>query len=83
VRHPGPAGLPLRRQDAVFARRTGRKSLVHRERSQSNRRGRHNDRQVSEFATPTPAAGPFDITVGPDNNLWFAETTPTKSPNSW
>ncbi len=28
---------------------------------------------ITEFALPTPGAGPVGITVGPDGNLWFTE----------
>ena len=28
---------------------------------------------ITEFPTPTPNAGPWWITAGPDGNLWFTE----------
>jgi streptogramin lyase len=28
---------------------------------------------ITEYPVPTPNSGPFDITAGPDGNLWFAE----------
>jgi streptogramin lyase len=34
------------------------------------------DRRVTEFATPTPDAGPTAITAGPDGNAWFVESAP-------
>ena len=29
---------------------------------------------ITEFPTPTEGSGPFDITWGPDGNLWFTES---------
>jgi streptogramin lyase len=31
---------------------------------------------ITEYPVPTPASVPFDITAGPDGNLWFTEFTP-------
>ena len=28
---------------------------------------------ITEFAVPTASAEPYDITAGPDGNLWFTE----------
>lgn len=33
---------------------------------------------VTEFSVPTPNAAPWDITVGPDGNLWFTEEEANK-----
>jgi virginiamycin B lyase len=33
---------------------------------------------ISEFATPTAASGPSDITLGPDGRLWFTEAQANK-----
>jgi hypothetical protein len=30
---------------------------------------------ITEYPVPTPASVPFDITAGPDGNLWFTEFT--------
>jgi virginiamycin B lyase len=32
----------------------------------------------TEFATPTPSAAPFAITLGPDGAMWFSEATANK-----
>src|SRR5262249_14210192 len=34
--------------------------------------------EITEFATPTSSSGPYTITVGPDNNLWFTEFNAAK-----
>lgn len=34
--------------------------------------------QISEYRVPTAAADPYDITVGPDSNLWFTELSANK-----
>jgi streptogramin lyase len=33
---------------------------------------------INEFPTPTPGSTPYDITVGPDGNLWFSESSANK-----
>jgi sugar lactone lactonase YvrE len=33
---------------------------------------------ITEFAIPTANSGPQGITVGPDGNLWFVETSASK-----
>jgi ELWxxDGT repeat protein len=33
---------------------------------------------ITQFAVPTPSSGPFEITAGPDGNLWFTELTANK-----
>ena len=34
--------------------------------------------KINEFPLPTERAGPFDITAGPDGNLWFTEFSADK-----
>src|SRR5439155_19274376 len=30
-------------------------------------------KRITEFPLPTPFSGPFEVTAGPDGNIWFTE----------
>ncbi len=73
-RRPGRwAGLTIDRRQGA-ARRRGRTPCLE---SLESRRLLSNT-SITDFATPTAAAGPVYVAAGPDGNLWFTELSVDK-----
>ena len=56
--------------------RAGRQPLVQRN-ARAENWSNHTDRPVHQFPTITASGSPGEITAGPDDNVWFVETTTT------
>ena len=53
-------------------RRAGRQPVVHGGRREQDR-AHHARRSITEFPLPTAGSFPYQITAGPDGNLWFTQ----------